>query len=193
VTASDPAPDRSSRFWIVPLVRAAAALAVAAIITFTANHHAQLGLLAFGGYALVSGLVTGLGAFTLSDRVSRRLFVSQGVFGVVAGVVALLASGAGLGVFLYTVSVWAALTGFCELYCGIRSRGRHAAARDWLVVGGLTVVLALVFLIIPADAVLAVGLFGAYAVVIGVYLGIGAFTVKWGTQHPVAQRAESGA
>jgi uncharacterized membrane protein HdeD (DUF308 family) len=89
------------------------------------------------------------------------------------------------------VSVWAALTGFCELYCGIRTRTQSAAARDWLLVGGLTAVLAIVFLLIPADAVLAVGLFGAYAVIVGVYLGIGAFSLKWGTQHPQPSHTET--
>ena len=65
------------------------------------------------------------------------------------------------------------------------------AGRDWLVTGAMTAVLAVIFLLIPADVVLAVGLFGAYAVVIGVYLGIGAFTLKWGTQHPQASVSES--
>ncbi|MEO8907609.1 MAG: DUF308 domain-containing protein [Microbacteriaceae bacterium] len=174
------------RYWLVPLGRAAAALIVGAIITFNPNHSAVIGLTVFGAFALVSGLVTGAGALALADRVVRPLFLAQGAFGVVAGVAALVLGlgGSGLGVFLFVVSVWAALTGFSELYCGLRVRGTLIAGRDWLVVGVLTAVLAIVFLLIPADAVLAVGLFGAYAVVIGVYLAIGAFTIKWGmTQH----------
>ena len=47
--------------------------------------------------------------------------------------------------------------------------------------------LAIVYLIIPADNRLVVGLFGAYAIVIGVYLAIGAFSLKWA--RPVAANA----
>jgi uncharacterized membrane protein HdeD (DUF308 family) len=169
----------ATRYWIVALARAVVALAAAAFITFSADHSAELGLLVFGSCALVSGLVTAVGAFTVADRVLRNVILVQGVFGVAGGILALVLHSSGLGVLLYTVSVWAALTGFAELYCGIRARGRAAMSRDWLIVGGLTAVLALVYLVIPADPVLAVGLFGAYAVVVGVYQAIGAFSLKW--------------
>jgi uncharacterized membrane protein HdeD (DUF308 family) len=175
----------------VPLGRAIVALIVAAVITFNANHSAMVGLITFGAYALVAGVIMAVGSRYVADRVARRLLLAQGIFSIIAGVVALILNGAGLGVFLYTVSVWAALTGFCELYCGIRTRTQSAAARDWLLVGGLTAVLAIVFLLIPTDAVLAVGLFGAYAVIVGVYLGIGAFSLKWGTQHPQPSHTET--
>lgn len=192
MTAPSFVPVRRDRYWTVPLGRAIVALIVAAVITFNANHSAMVGLIAFGAYALVAGVINAIGWRYVEDRVARRLVLAQGIFSMIAGIIALILNGAGLGVFLYTVSVWAALTGFCELYCGIRTRARSAAARDWLLVGGLTAVLAIVFLLIPADAVLAVGLFGAYVVVIGVYLGIGAFSLKWGTQHPQPSHTESG-
>lgn len=192
MTVSSSVPAKTRRYWLVPLVRALVALVVAAVITFNANHSAEVGLFAFGAYALACGVVTAIGAFAVADRVARRLFLAQGIFGVVAGAVALLLHASGLGVFLYTVSVWAALTGFCELYCGLRVRGRLALGRDWLAVGVLTAILAVVFLLIPPDAVLAVGLFGAYAVVVGVYLAIGAFTVKWAAQHPQPETTNAG-
>jgi uncharacterized membrane protein HdeD (DUF308 family) len=191
VTAASPVSAERNRYWLVPLVRAVAALIVAGIITFTANHSAVIGLYTFGAYALVAGVATLAGSFVVADRVARPLLLAQGIFGIIAGIVAIVLNGAGLGVFLYTVSVWAALTGFCELYCGLRVRGRLAVGRDWLVVGVLTAVLAIVFLLIPVDAVLAVGLFGAYCVVIGVYLAIGALTLRWGAGQPLAARTEA--
>jgi uncharacterized membrane protein HdeD (DUF308 family) len=183
------APARSGRYWIVALVRAVLALAVSAVITFTAEHSSSLGLILFGVFAVLTGIVVAIGGFTHDDRVVRRLAIAQGAVGVVAGVLAIIFNGAGLAVLLYTVSVWAALTGFIELYCGVRLRGRSLAARDWLVTGALTAVLAIVYLVIPPDKVLAVGLFGAYAVIVGVYVGIGAFTIKWGVSHPDQQQA----
>ena len=176
----------ADRSWIVALVRAVVALVAGGFITFDPEHSARVGLIVFGSYALLEGVVVGVGGLLLKDAVTKWLFVAQGVLGVVVGIAALSLNGAGLGVLLYGVSVWALLTGFAELYCGIRGRGRSDSARDWMVIGVLTVVLALVYLLIPSDALLAVGLFGAYAVIVGVYVGIGAFTLKFGLAHAKA-------
>jgi len=162
-----------TRYWTLPVARAIVAFVPAAVITFNADHSAQFGLLVFGAFALVNGLVTVLLSWrTVTDRKDRRIFVIQGAVGVVAGVLALAVTAGGLGFFLYIVSVWAAVTGVLELYTGIRVRGRGQVARDWLIVGALTAVLALVFLLLPPHAVVAVGLLGAYLVIIGVYLVI---------------------
>lgn len=162
-----------ARYWTVPVARAIVAFVPAAVITFNADHSAEFGLLVFGAFALVNGLVTGLLSWrTVTDRRDRSIFAIQGAVGVLAGVLALALNVGGLGFFLYIVSVWAAVTGFLELYPGIRVRGRGQVARDWLVVGALTAVLALVFLLLPPHAVVAVGLLGAYLVITGVYLVI---------------------
>ncbi|MEO6826478.1 MAG: hypothetical protein ABI255_08720 [Microbacteriaceae bacterium] len=186
-------PDRTGRavrdrYWLIPLTRAAAAFVVAGVTTFTALHSPQFGLLVFSGYAIASGLVlAALSAALMSDRIAARLFTVQGLLGVIAGVVALVASGSGLPFFQYLVTIWAAATGLIELYCGLRS-GRQQAVpgpmrqRDWRGVGAFTAALALVFVFLPGDAVLAVGVFGVYAVMLGVYLAIAAFSLKWGAQ-----------
>ncbi|MGO4690450.1 DUF308 domain-containing protein [Glaciibacter sp. 2TAF33] len=172
-----------SRYWSVPILRAVLALIPAVVITFTPDHSAEFGLLAFGTFAVLSGLAVGvLGWRTITDGVFRTLFLLQGIVGVVLGAVALGFHSGGLGLFLYLVSVWGAITGFLELYSGIRLRARNAAAaRDWLVVGGATAVLALAFLLLPPHAVVSVGLFGAYLVMLGVFLVIAGLSLKWST------------
>ena len=170
------------RYWTVPVVRAVLALVPAAVITFTADHAAQFGLLVFGAFALAGGLLlAALSWRTLSDPRERTLFAVQGAVGVLAGAIALALNGGGLGFFLYLVTVWAAVTGFLELYSGIRVRGRSASARDWMLVGGLTAALSLAFLLLPPNAVVSVGLFGAYLVIVGVYLVIAGLSLKWAT------------
>jgi uncharacterized membrane protein HdeD (DUF308 family) len=162
-----------TRYWTVPVARAVVAFVPAAVITFTADHSAQFGLLVFGAFALLNGLVTALLSWrTVLDRRDRTLFLIQGAVGVVAGALALLLHAGGLGFFLYLVTVWAALTGALELYTGIRVRGRGQVARDWLIVGVLTAILSLIVLLIPPHAVVSVGLLGAYLVITGVYLAI---------------------
>ncbi|WEO77458.1 DUF308 domain-containing protein [Cryobacterium sp. SO2] len=175
-----------TRFWTVPVARAVVALVPAALITFNANHSAQFGLLVFGAFALVSGLViAGLSWLTVRDARDRTLFVLQGVVGVVAGVLALLLNAGGLGFFLYLVSVWAAVTGMLELFAGIRLRARdrtarNQVARDLLIVGIFTAVLALTFLLLPPHAVVSVGLLGAYLAIVGVYLAIAGVDARRG-------------
>jgi len=176
-----------TRYWTVPVARAIVAFVPAAVITFNADHSAEFGLLVFGAFALVSGLGTGLLSWkNVTDRRDRSIFAIQGAVGVLAGVLALALNAGGLGFFLYIVSVWAAVTGFLELYTGIRVRGRGQVARDWLIVGALTAVLALVFLLLPPHAVVAVGLFGAYLVITGVYLVIAGVSLS--SAHADAQR-----
>ena len=168
-----------TRYWTVPLVRALVAFVPAAVITFNADHSAQFGLLVFGAFAVVNGLVTALLSWrTVLDPRDRTLFVVQGVVGVIAGALALALNAGGLGFFLYLVTVWAAVTGVLELYSGIRIRGRGQATRDWLIVGVITAVLSLTFLLLPPHAVVSVGLFDAYLVIVGVYLAIAGVSLR---------------
>ena len=169
-----------TRYWTVPVSRAVIALVPAVVITFNSDHSAALGLLAFGAFALASGiLVAVLSWITLSDPRARRLFLVQGIVGIVAGGLALAFHTGGLGFFLYLVSVWAAVTGFLELYSGARVRGRSPLANDWMIVGGLTAALSLLFLLLPPNTVVSVGLLGAYLVLLGIFLPIVGLSLKW--------------
>lgn len=200
--AAAPTAHLQDRYWTVPIGRALAALVAAVIITFAADHSPQLGLVVFGGFAILSGIIVAVACFsTLPAGVLRTLFTISGLVSAILGILALLLQLGGLGWFLLLVSAWAALTGFIELYAGLRARRRHAAARDWLSMGVLTAILALVFLVIPPDiaqhftgpdgvarsltsSVILVGIFGAYCAILCVYLAIGGFSLKWGTQKP---------
>jgi uncharacterized membrane protein HdeD (DUF308 family) len=190
VAPAVPAP-KSNRYWVVPAVRAVVALAATAVITFTRDAHtAEFGLIVFGVFAIVDGLATSVLTATSGLRgTTRTLFIVQGAIGVVAGVLALALMNSGLGLYLYLVTVWAALTGFLELYSGIRNRGRDAAARDWLITGALTAVLAVAFLLIPSDALLSIGLFGAWAVIVGVFQGIGAVSLRSASRAVAAEQS----
>ncbi len=178
-TARDAAPERA-QYWVVPVVRGLLAAVAAVVITFSQDHSPEFGTLVFGVWAVVSGLIVGaLSLRLVTARGIRSLFAINAVVTVVAGMLALTVPGGGLPFLLYLVSVWAAITGFVELFAGLRARGREAGARDWIAVGALTAILAIVFLLLPPDAVTAVGLLGGYLVIVGVYLIIGGFSLKW--------------
>jgi len=182
--------------WVVPGLRAIVALIAGFAITFTSGHSAAFGLVVFGLFALVQGAIIAAGAFgDRTERRSRGLFALQGVLTVIAGVAALVLPEGGVHYLVWVVSAWAIVTGALELVSGIRDRGRVGAARDWMFLGGLTLILAIAFLIVPPDynqalggieqvkgqltaSVVLDGIFGAWAIVAGVLLGIAAASAR---------------
>ncbi|HTH05288.1 MAG TPA: DUF308 domain-containing protein, partial [Ilumatobacteraceae bacterium] len=120
-TARDAVPERA-RYWVVPVIRGLLAAVAAVVITFSQNHSPEFGSLVFGVWAVVSGLVVGaLSLRLVTARGIRSLFAINAVVTVVAGLLALTVPGGGLPFLLYLVSVWAAVTGFVELFAGLRA------------------------------------------------------------------------
>jgi uncharacterized membrane protein HdeD (DUF308 family) len=169
---------------MVPVLRAVPAIVVGLVITFTEDHGPRTGLIAFGLFGLVSGAILMVGSLrAITDRVVRGVFITQAAITLIAGTASVLLWEGGIGVLLLIVTVFAALTGVLELYVGLRSRGA-APARDWLTVGSYTAIAAIVFVLIPPDSVLTIGLIGAYAVILGVFLIIAGLSLKWAAEKP---------
>lgn len=202
-TTVDDATGRA-RYWPIPVLRAVPAAIVALVITFSSNHAAGYGLVLFGAYAVVEAVVLAVGSRRLDDdRRSRRSSLAQAVVAGVAGLAALALSGGGLPAFITIVVAFAVLTGALELTQGLRARGRSPFARDWSTVGGLTLLLAIAFLVTPPDyskqlggiddaqgtldaPIILVGLLGAYLAVTAVFHVIAGLSHKWGTAAPAA-------
>jgi hypothetical protein len=191
--------EQDAAYWYVPLVRAVPAAGLALAITFSqGNYSPLLGLIAFGVFAVVSGVLGGvLSLRALPRGVNRTIFLVQAIVSIVAGATALLGSSAGLPLFLVLVGSWATISGCLELYAGLRSRRLLAAARDWVFIGIVTAVFAVVTFVIPPDfvqhyvapddtkrilntSVMVVGLLSVYGAITAVYLVIAALSLKWG-------------
>lgn len=191
-------------YWPIPLVRAIPAGVLAIVITFSADHSARLGLLSFGGFAVTTGVAVALLAWMrLRGVAARPYLVASGAISVALGVLAFAVTDGGIPALLLVLTAWAVLTGALELYIGVRARRRHAASTDWITVGAITLLAGAVFALLPPDvadeftnadkttgvldsAVIAVGLLGAYAAIILVFLAIAGFSAKWGTtRRPV--------
>lgn len=187
-----------ARYWPVQLIRAIPALAVGFVITFSADHSSTFGLIVFGAFALSTGIIVAWGAFRSVNRLAPLV---RAVISVLSGIAALVFNSTGLGTLFLIVISFAAITGFLELYQGLRARGRDPFARDWITVGALTSVLAIAVLLVPPDfaapwsvvdatgaatgtvtaQIIVVGIIGAYTILIGVYLVIGGFSARWAT------------
>ena len=181
---------------------------LAAVITFNADHSASLGLLTFGIYAVVSGAVLIASALRLgAGGVVRTVTFAQGILSVLAGVVSLALPFGGLPFFVFLLTTFAAITGFLELYLGLRSRGRSSSSRDWVFVGGLTALLAVGVLLVPPGyaqpyavddfqglltaSTVVVGMLGAYWAIIGVYLVIAGLSLRWAAAPVASPSSES--
>jgi uncharacterized membrane protein HdeD (DUF308 family) len=187
-------------YWPVAIVRAVPAAALGLVITFVADHSAGFGLVCFGIFAAVSGVLLAVLAWVrLGGSGARAFLIAQGVVSIVAGILALLLRDGGIAMFFLLVTAFAVITGFLELYSGLRTRRRFAASGDWLVGGILTILTAVALLLVPPGlhqnirtaegttgvldaSVVAVGILGAYAAILAVYLLIAGFSAKWGTQ-----------
>lgn len=187
-----PAASRTFTARHVQLTRAALAAAAALMITFSSDHSASVGLSVFGGFAVATGLVLALAAVIVHPAGHRwPSFIMAGaslVLGMFAGLPPLRSD----GLFFALVISWAVLTGVVELIAGIRAKGADGA-RDARIIGGVGLLLAVLLALVPAGFVqeyttpqgepttltgiiLGVGLFGAYAAVVAVFLGIAGLT-----------------
>jgi len=181
--------------WVVLLIRGMIALALGVLITLTPNHGPEFGLLAFGAYGLLSGAVTTAGAARSRDRgLVRGAHVALGIVTLAAGIAALVLPGGGVVYFAALVGGWALVSGALELGAGFLDRSARAS-RDRRLVGGVTILLGLVLLLVPRDlahafageegvsgtltsSVILVGTLGAWAVIAGVLLTISAVSLR---------------
>lgn len=190
---------RTMSMGTVQLARAVFAAVAALMITFTANHSAVVGLSVFSGFALVTALIHMLAAWLVAPAGWRWPHVLLAVISVITGMAGGVPAWRSTPLFFVVVIAWGALSGLVELLAGLRARRQARAgtapapvadgARDGILIGSLSLALAVGLLCVPttyalnysiAEAgsftltgiTLAVGIFGAYAAVVAVFLGI---------------------
>ena len=124
----------------------------------------------FGAYALVDGLAE-------IYRVVRNRsgewgwHLLEGIIGVAAGLVALVAPAAAALALVVVIGAWAILTGIAEIVVAIRLRDRLQGEWLWVIAGIASIVFGAVLVASPAAGALAlVWLIGSYAVVFGIVL-----------------------
>lgn len=188
------APARAFTARHVQLLRALFAAAAAVMITFSPDHSAAVGLSVFSGFVLTTALVLILAAWLVFPAGQRWPSVVLALVGFVAGMAAGVPAWRTDDVFFVVVIAWAAATGIVELVVGLRARrSSDPAARDSITLGAFGLLLAVLLLAIPAGFVqpyaidgagefeltgiiLGVGMFGGYAAIVAVFLGIAGLT-----------------
>lgn len=189
------APTRAFDLRHLQLARAFFAAIAAIMITFSADHSAAVGLAVFSGFAIATALVFFLAVWLVFPAGSRGTAVLLGVVTLVAGMVTGIPPLRSTTLFFVAVIAWAALAGIIELVGGLRARRAGGAAeRDGILIGAFTLALAVGLLIVnPAfrldytvgpenlsltGTAIGVGVFGGYAAIIAVFLGIAGFSPR---------------
>ena len=184
----------TDRAWLFPVLRAIPAAVVALVITFSADHSTTLGFLSLGAFAIATGVVVATAA--LRDAYPRGPFLLQGSLLVIGGIFALVSAREDVPALISVTSVIIGASGIIELVAGLRARGHLAAARDWIFVGAISALFAVLVVLIPADfsqaisipgkvvpsltaSVILVGALGAYTAIVAVYLVIAGLSLKW--------------
>ncbi|MCM3694811.1 acyl-CoA synthetase [Microbacterium oleivorans] len=193
-------PDAAPRAFEVrhlQMGRALFAAIAAVMITFSGDHSAQVGGAVFSGFAVATGLILLLSAWLVFRTGERSQALLLGILTLVAGMIATLPAARTVDGFFTVVLVWALVAGAAELVIGIIGRRRGTpAAGESVFVGALTIVLGLALLFVPRGYTLdyyidqaqqsftltgitiGVGVFGGYAAIVAVYLGIAAFSPR---------------
>ncbi len=209
-TATAPAAPRFA-LRHVQMARAAIAALAAIMVTFSPDHSAAVGLSVFSGFAIVTGLIELIAAWLTYPSARRAVPLLLGALSVIAGMLAGIVAWRSTTFFFGVVIAWALVTGLIEAIWALRERRSpdlRPEARDSLVTGVVTVLLGLALLFVPAqyalsyriedaDAeftltgiIIAVGVFGAYAAIIAVFLGIAGFSPARGVDAAGSERRE---
>lgn len=166
--------------WRPLLLRAVAALVFGAVTVFWASPSLAVMGWSGGTYLLATGVLLLWSipkAGYRRDSMPGKVLSAAGALLTGCGVAAVVLHGDLL--FGVAAALGLGLAGAIELYCGVRYRGRHVLARDWLASGiiGIGTAAALPFFVgLGAHALL--GVAGGGAIISGVLWMLSALTLR---------------
>lgn len=167
------------------LARGIPALAIGLVTTFTGGHSPLFGLVAVGLWGLIGGVTEGVLLVRQRPGRWRTLELARAVVIAAAGVLALaIAASSASTVLVYLVAIGALVWGGLDLAAGLVGRGIAPLAREFVLQGGLTLLLGIIAILVPPGYVqpfagggqpgvltastTIVGFFGAWGIVVGV-------------------------
>lgn len=195
---STPTPARTFTPRHLQAFRALFFAIAALMVMFSQDHSAGISLKIFAGFAIATALIFGIAAWLIFPSGEKMQPILMAVVSFLAGIVASITPWTSAELFFWTIIVWALLAGVIEIFWARARRQQwgRGLARDGIVIGSLSVLLAPLMAIVPVDYALEYfvkeakqtfvltgmtigsGLFGGFAAIAAVYLGIAAFSPK---------------
>jgi uncharacterized membrane protein HdeD (DUF308 family) len=136
-------------------------------------------VIVFAAYAVTDGVFAIIAAVRAATHRERwTFFLLEGIVGIIAGVLAFLWPGLTVIVFVTLVAFWALLSGGLMLAAAFRLDAHHG--RWWFALGGVaSIVYGALLLIAPRiGALVLTWWIGAYALVFGAAMLVGAFRLR---------------
>ena len=167
----------ANRMWWALLLRGIAAVLFGLAALFWPNETLWVLIVFFGAYALVSGVFAIFAG--IADSTRRWLLLTEGVLGVVAGLIAFFWPGLTALVLLYVIAGWAIFTGVVQIATAISLR--REIDNEWLMIlsGGLSVLFGVLLAVLPGVGLLSLTwLIGIYALIFGVAFIVLGFRVR---------------
>jgi uncharacterized membrane protein HdeD (DUF308 family) len=172
--------DMLSRYWWVLALRGALAVIFGICALVWPSLTLTVLVLLFGAYALVDGIFAVIASIRAVGRTTNWwVLLSEGILGIVLGVLTLVWPGITALVLLVFIAVWAVLTGIMEIAAAIQLR--QEIQGEWLLAlgGALSILWGIILFVRPGAGALAIAwLIGVFAILFGIALIALAFRVR---------------
>jgi uncharacterized membrane protein HdeD (DUF308 family) len=161
-----------SRSWWIVALRGVVGILFGLVAFFMPGITLFVLVIIFGAYMLVDGILALAQAIRFRHEKERwPSLLLEGVLGIVIGLITLVWPGITALAWLYTIAIWAVVTGVLEIVLAIRLR--KEVKGEWFVAltGVVSIALGIALVLLPLAGLLAwVWLIGAYSIVFGVIL-----------------------
>ena len=163
-------------------------------ITFSVDHGPEIGMVALAILALGTAVVRGWALWSIVHLGATWRFANGFVASgsTVVGIVALVAltQSFGLGLLVMLTVSWAVFLAVCDAAMAFRVR-HGQLSRDLGVLAIASGALATVEIVFPLSSVYAVGILGAYGVIVAVYLAIAGVSLRFDSSAHIASKESS--
>jgi len=163
-------------------------------ITFSVDHGPEVGMVGLAILALGTAFARGWALWSIVNlgatwRFANGLAASGST---VVGIVALVAltQPFGLGLLVMLVASWAVFLTVCDAVMAFRIR-HVQLSRDLGVLAIASGALATIEIVFPLSSVYAVGILGAYGVIVAVYLAIAGASLRFDSSSHIASKEGS--
>lgn len=162
------------------IVMAAVSSLLAVISIFSRIEDATLGLVLWGSYLLILGL-----SHTIVLLSNGRpagwwtWWIGHSMTAVVIGVFTLWFQATGsIALLTWSIAVWSVIAGGSSLVQGFRQPKSTSLRSDWATLGGGTLFLGLLVMIVPPEVYWLIGLAGVWAAMVSVFLVIAVLSAR---------------